>query len=83
MYFLLKAGTIALTAAIYMMLWNIYPPSDLLSVAVWILLFVPAIPAVFVMSMVVLTVAFEVPIALLGGYVRHVLKTKNRDEVPW
>jgi len=70
MDFLFKTGIIALTAGIYVMLWNIYPPRDLLSLAVWVFVFLPALPAVFVASMVVLALLFGVPVAMLKG-VRH------------
>jgi len=70
MDFLLKAGTIAMTAGIYVTLWNIYPPRDLLSLAVWVFVFLPALPAAFVASMVVLALLFGVPVAMLKG-ARH------------
>jgi hypothetical protein len=70
MDFLFKAGIIAMTAGIYAILWNIYPPRDLLSLVVWVFVFLPALPAAFVMSMVVLGLLFGVPVAMLKG-VRH------------
>jgi hypothetical protein len=70
MDFLFKAGIIAMTAGIYVILWNIYPPRDLLSLAVWVFVFLPALPAAFVTSMVVLALLFGVPVAMLKG-VRH------------
>jgi hypothetical protein len=70
MDFLFKAGVTALTAGIYVMLWNIYPPRDLLSLAVWVFVFLPALPAAFITSMVVLALLFVVPVAILKGQVR-------------
>jgi hypothetical protein len=64
---LFKAGVIAMTAGIYAILWNIYPPRDLLSLAVWIFVFLPALPAAFVVSMVVLALLFGVPVSILKG----------------
>ena len=75
MEFLLKVGTIAMTAGIYAILWNIYPPMDLLSLVVWVFVFLPALPAAFVASMVVLALLFGVPVAMLKG-ARHT----GRDE---
>jgi hypothetical protein len=70
MDFLFKAGVIAMTVGIYAILWNIYPPRDLLSLVVWVFVFLPALPAAFVASMVVLALLFGVPVAMLKG-VRH------------
>jgi len=67
---LFKAGTVALTAGIYVMLWNIYPPKDVLSTVLWVFVFLPALPAAFVVSMVVLALLFGVPVAMLKG-VQH------------
>ena len=70
MDFLFKAGVIAMTVGIYAILWNIYPPRDLLSLVVWVFVFLPALPAAFVASMVVLGLLFGVPVAMLKG-ARH------------
>jgi hypothetical protein len=67
MDFLFKAGIIAMTAGIYAILWNIYPPRDLLSLVVWVFVFLPALPAAFIASMVVLALLFGVPVAMLKG----------------
>jgi hypothetical protein len=67
MDFLFKAGIIAMTAGIYAILWNIYPPRDLLSLVIWVFVFLPALPAAFVASMVVLALLFGVPVAMLKG----------------
>jgi flagellar biosynthesis protein FliQ len=67
MDFLFKAGIIAMTAGIYAILWNIYPPRDLLSLVVWVFVFLPALPAAFIASMVVLALLFGVPVAILKG----------------
>jgi hypothetical protein len=78
MDFLFKAGVIAMTAGIYAILWNIYPPRDLLSLVVWVFVF-SALPAAFIASMVVLALLFGVPVAILKG-IRHTRRTRKRWE---